>query len=436
MIITVFPPDSTSVNVTEPGGVVLEVANGTEGPAGGDLQGTYPSPTVHKIHGVNMASGTPVDNDLWQYSAANLTWRHRTTDQVLATSIGGVGATQLASGSVTTAKIADDAVTTQKINALAVTSGKIDNKAVTFGKMADLASPGIIGRFSAGSGQPEFLTTTELDINGINGVVTIANNAVTTAKIANDAVTYAKIQNVTATDRILGRSTAGAGDIEEITCTATARSILDDASIAAVRTTLGLQHDQTHCGVMTALQTAIINGVSTASQRVWYQPLHTPVTGASMTATANRVYYMPIFLPSLTAIRFLRILTSGTVTTGNVTIGVYSHNSAGTPNSRLVQTASTAVGAGTAYTEIAVNYTPTVLGWHWIAATFSSTPTLTMFDNGNVYWPSQGTLNIIAAGRPLHGAIQDPASYALPATAASNISERNNIPYMALSYTA
>jgi len=45
---------------------------------------------------------------------------------------------------------------------------------------------------------------------------TIANNAVTTAKILNDAVTYAKIQNVSATDRLLGRDTAAAGDIEEI----------------------------------------------------------------------------------------------------------------------------------------------------------------------------------------------------------------------------
>jgi hypothetical protein len=33
--------------------------------------------------------------------------------------------------------------------------------------------------------------------------------------IDNDAVTYAKIQNVTSA-RILGRSTAGSGDVEEI----------------------------------------------------------------------------------------------------------------------------------------------------------------------------------------------------------------------------
>ena len=45
----------------------------------------------------------------------------------------------------------------------------------------------------------------------------LADNAVGTDEIANDAVTYAKIQNVSATDRILGRDSASAGVIEEIT---------------------------------------------------------------------------------------------------------------------------------------------------------------------------------------------------------------------------
>lgn len=44
----------------------------------------------------------------------------------------------------------------------------------------------------------------------------LASNAVTTAKIADDNVTYAKIQNVSATNRLLGRDSAGAGVIEEI----------------------------------------------------------------------------------------------------------------------------------------------------------------------------------------------------------------------------
>jgi hypothetical protein len=43
-----------------------------------------------------------------------------------------------------------------------------------------------------------------------------AGTAVATAEIADDAVTYAKVQNV-ATDRLLGRDAAGAGNIEELT---------------------------------------------------------------------------------------------------------------------------------------------------------------------------------------------------------------------------
>ena len=47
-----------------------------------------------------------------------------------------------------------------------------------------------------------------------------------TGQIADDAVTYAKMQNVSATNRFLGRITAGAGDEEELTPTQ-ATSLLD-----------------------------------------------------------------------------------------------------------------------------------------------------------------------------------------------------------------
>lgn len=50
-----------------------------------------------------------------------------------------------------------------------------------------------------------------------SGVISVKTGGIATGNIAADAVTYAKIQNVSATNRILGRDSAGAGNIEEIT---------------------------------------------------------------------------------------------------------------------------------------------------------------------------------------------------------------------------
>lgn len=61
-----------------------------------------------------------------------------------------------------------------------------------------------------------------------------------TADVKNASITYAKIQNVSATDKLLGRLSAGSGSVEEIACTSAGRALLDDADAAAQRTTLGL----------------------------------------------------------------------------------------------------------------------------------------------------------------------------------------------------
>lgn len=45
---------------------------------------------------------------------------------------------------------------------------------------------------------------------------------------------------VSATDKVLGRSSAGAGVVEEITCTSAGRALIDDADNTAQRATLGL----------------------------------------------------------------------------------------------------------------------------------------------------------------------------------------------------
>lgn len=199
---------------------------------------------------------------------------------VTETKIGSQAVTvsKIANDAVQESKIQDGAVTQTKIGTSAVVNTKIAAKSVSLDKILDTASGVLLGRASLGTGSYENLApsadffvsslTSELQLNSrsarsvmgnptagtaapadivaaSDGEVlrrsgtTIGFGTIATAGIADDAVTYAKIQNVTATDRLLGRSTSGAGDIEEIVCTAFARGLLDDVDSAAARKTIG-----------------------------------------------------------------------------------------------------------------------------------------------------------------------------------------------------
>jgi hypothetical protein len=81
-----------------------------------------------------------------------------------------------------------------------------------------------------------------------------------TAGIVSSAVTYAKIQNVSATDKVLGRSTAGAGVVEEITCTSAGRALIDDVDASAQRTTLGLGTLATQSGTFSGTSSGTNTG--------------------------------------------------------------------------------------------------------------------------------------------------------------------------------
>ena len=128
-----------------------------------------------------------------------------------------------------------------------VTTAKIADNNVTLEKLQTIQSAHLLGRHGSGTGNVQQVgLNATLEIQGQNlqraaltGDVTASAGSNSTT-IANDAVTYAKMQNVSATDRLLGRSSAGAGDVEEITCTAQARALLDDATAADQRSTLGL----------------------------------------------------------------------------------------------------------------------------------------------------------------------------------------------------
>lgn len=86
----------------------------------------------------------------------------------------------------------------------------------------------------------------------------------TVLTIDNDSVTYAKMQNVSGTDKLLGRSTAGSGDVEEIALTAAGRALVDDADASAQRTTLGLGTLATQSGTFSGTS----SGTNTGDQTI------------------------------------------------------------------------------------------------------------------------------------------------------------------------
>jgi hypothetical protein len=183
------------------------------------------------------------------------------TDPFIRTSAGGSGITEL-TGDVTAGPGSGSQAAT------------VANSAITNAKMANMATDTFKGRANAsGTGAPVDLTATQaraiLNVaDGANayvhpnhsGDVTSSGDGATT--IANSAVTYAKIQNVSATDKLLGRSTAGAGVVEEIACTAAGRNLLDDADATAQRTTLGLGTMATQAASSVSISGGSVTGIT------------------------------------------------------------------------------------------------------------------------------------------------------------------------------
>lgn len=128
----------------------------------------------------------------------------------------------------------------------------------------------------------EVKTLSDAAITALTGDVTTSGSGSVAATIANNAVTYAKIQNVSATDKLLGRSSSGAGDIEEITCTAAGRALLDDADAAAQITTLGLDNTK-----IAAIGITIDGGgsaITTGSKGYVYVPYACTINSATLLA--------------------------------------------------------------------------------------------------------------------------------------------------------
>lgn len=212
------------------------------------------------------AVGAMIDSTLVYVDATPLLTRAALTGDVTASQ--GSNATTIAANAVTDAKlrqsaglsiIGRSANTTGNVADITGTANQIlrvSGTTLGFGSI-DLSQSAAVGtsrlafaNLTQGSGLSVLGVTgsSTADVASIvgtadqvlrvnSGGTALAFGTVATNGIANDAVTYAKIQNVSATSRILGRITAGSGDIEELTGTQ-ATTLLDLFSTST--TTKGL----------------------------------------------------------------------------------------------------------------------------------------------------------------------------------------------------
>jgi hypothetical protein len=253
-----------------------------------------------------------------------------------------VGSGDYDSSSIVTADIADNAITTVKLADSGITTVKIVDANITADKLAS------------------------------NAVITakIIDSGITTAKIADAAVSYGKIQATSASDVILGRFSASGGTIEEIVCTSAARSILDDATVADIRTTLGLGTLAVQDGSFSGTST----GINTGDQTI--------TLSGDVTGTGTGAFAATIANSAITSVKIndLAVITAK-LSDGAITGAKMADNSA------AVVAGSTPVGSGD------------FIGQQWI-----NTSTGYEYTWNGSSWQRQASLStIVVSGDAIYG---------------------------------
>ena len=316
--------------------------------------------TKQLLHGIQELTDDYVKRDGTQTITANLVFEGATDDgnettlaitdptadrTITLPDRSGTVITSGDTGTVTSTMIADGTIV----------DGDIANTTITGGKLVN-----------------DTVTSTQIGANAVTASE-LADNAVDTNAVQDDAITYSKIQNVSATDRILGRDSSGAGVVEEIT-PANVRTMINVED--------GATADQTNAEIRAAVEAASDSNVFTDADHTKLNGIETSadVTDATNVDAAGAV------------------MNSDLATKGQILVGDGSGDptalSVGTNNHVLVADSSEATGvkwatvpAGSGMSNLVEDTTPQLGGNLDVQASEINTSTT----NGNIKVTPNGT---------------------------------------------
>ena len=197
------------------------------GLSGTDLDGPVPTLTVDFSE---FGTVVPTNGDFFATLDADGTTEQKTSIAALAELLAGSGLTH--SNSVISVGTLNQNTTGQA--GTVVTNANLTGKITSVGNATSLGSFTVAELNTAlSNGSINSQTTvsgssgTVTSIGNLTGDVTSSNRTTT---IPADTVTYAKMQNVSATNKILGRVTSSAGDVEELSA-ANVKTILSLSNV-------------------------------------------------------------------------------------------------------------------------------------------------------------------------------------------------------------